>query len=150
MIDKPLNYRQSLFVDYFTGDEDCKGNAYKSALKAGYTERTSQRAPEQLSRNIKVIAAIKVKMAELKEKIGHNYEIAVEMLRKRLGWLNVMAEKGNVQAIQAQTAIIRELNDITGLHKQIIVDTREQKMLDEAQKAEARRIASIRLCQGVA
>lgn len=59
MKDKPLNYRQSLFVKYYT-DGDTKGNSYKSALKAGYTERTAQRAPEQLSRNIKIMDAIVV------------------------------------------------------------------------------------------
>ena len=58
-----LNYRQTLYVKYFTSDKECKGNAYKSAKKAGYTERTAQRAPEQLSRNIKIKQAIAVELA---------------------------------------------------------------------------------------
>ena len=138
--------KQKIFIDEYVVNGQNATQAYKKAYPGcnGGWDRLGPR----LMRNDVIKAAVKVKMAELKEKIGHNYEIAVEMLRKRLGWLNVMAEKGNVQAIQAQTAIIRELNDITGLHKQIIVDTREQKVLDEAQKAEAKRIASIRLHQG--
>jgi len=64
--DKPLNYRQSLYVEYFTTDKECKGNAYKSALKAGYSERTAQRAPEQLSRNIKIENAINKRLKQLK------------------------------------------------------------------------------------
>lgn len=35
MTNKPLNYRQSLFVKYYT-DGDTKGNCYASMIKAGY------------------------------------------------------------------------------------------------------------------
>jgi len=81
MKDKPLNYRQSLYVVYFTSDKECKGNAYKSAIKAGYTERTAQRAPEQLSRNIRIKAAIEEKNALIMAQDGNSREfVTQEML----------------------------------------------------------------------
>jgi phage terminase small subunit len=114
---------------------------------AGYSSIGARPNSTRLIAKDNIKQAIAVKMAELTAKVEHSFEIAVELLTERIGWLNKNAKAGNVQAIQAQTAIIRELNDIIGLHKQIIVDTREQKVLDEAQKDEAVRIASIRLHQ---
>lgn len=63
-----LNFKQRLYVTYFTSNPETKGNAYKSAKKAGYSERTAQRAPEQLSRNIKVKAAIVENLALIDSK----------------------------------------------------------------------------------
>lgn len=137
--------QQQIFVNHYC--TDANQNATKAYRMAGYSTIGADGNSARLMVKDSIKQAIAVKMAGLKEKIGHNYEIAVEMLRERLGWLNEMAGKGNVQAIQAQTAIIRELNDITGLHKQTIITEPQQRELDEAEKAESLIIASIRLHQ---
>jgi len=57
MPNKPLNYRQNLFVKYYT-DGDTKGNQYQSAIKAGYTEKYATQACVFLLDNIRVKEAI--------------------------------------------------------------------------------------------
>ena len=36
---KQTEERQDLFALYYTTDEHCKGNVYRSAVKAGYSEK---------------------------------------------------------------------------------------------------------------
>ena len=140
--------QQQVFVNHYC--TDANQNASKAYRMAGYSAIGADGNSARLIVKDSIKQAIAVKMAELTAKVEHSFEIAVKLLTERIGWLNKNAKAGNVQAIQAQTAIIRELNDITGLHKQIIVDTREQKMLDEAQTVEAIKIARWRNHQGVA
>ncbi|KKL63640.1 hypothetical protein LCGC14_2173050, partial [marine sediment metagenome] len=54
------------------------------------------------------------------------------------------AQNGSIQAVQAQTALIRELDCITGLQKQQLITTPEQaRELTEAQAKAADEIAAI-------
>lgn len=57
MKEKPLNYRQSLFVKYYT-DGETKGNGTASALKAGYKWKYANLACKFLLGNIRVKVAI--------------------------------------------------------------------------------------------
>lgn len=62
-----------------------------------------------------------------------------------------MRENLHKQAANSpQTAIFIAKNELGMVDKQVIVDESKQRELDDAQKAEARRIASIRLHQGIA
>lgn len=137
--------KQQRFINEYCINGYNASQAYKKAypkVKWGWNKL----APRLMAKD-GIKRAIKIKMDELEEKVGHSYEIAVEMLRKRLGWLNEVAEKGNIQAIQAQTAIIRELDDITGLHKQTIITEPQQKELTEAEAAKAQEIIDFSLHQ---
>ncbi len=58
--------------------------------------------------------------AKIQAVIEHNYQMAVDKLLKRLAYIQKAAESGNIQAVQVQLAILRELDDISGLHKQTI------------------------------
>ena len=77
--------------------------------------------------------------------------LTLAKLRNRLAYIQKAAAAGNIQAVQAQLAILREMNEITGLHKQRWIDeTIQQRELTESEEAEAIRLAGIRLRQGVA
>jgi hypothetical protein len=70
------------------------------------------------------------------------------MLQQRLDWLDAKAKDGNVQAIQAQTAIIKEMDNISGLNIQNIhTTTEDQRELDEREEAEAKWLADEKLRQ---
>lgn len=78
--------------------------------------------------------AIFKKRAKLVEKVDYCYEKAHRLLAERLSWLDKAAQGGNIQAIQAQTAIIREMDDITGLHKQAIKTEVVTPVITEAEE----------------
>ncbi len=82
--------------------------------------------------------------ADTEAELKHNYEIALKLLNQNIAWLTKKAESGDVQAIQALTAVIRELDCITGLQKQQFITTPEQaRELTEAQAKAADEIAAI-------
>ena len=141
MKDKPLNYRQSLFVTYFTSDEDCKGNAYKSALKAGYTERTAQRAPEQLSRNIKVRKAIKGRLEELK--IYWKDRISKVICRLQAEMDKTTSVSSLCLLVNAQKGYMDMQAKNQGEYAIDNAQKVEQAKLDKAEAVEAKKIANI-------
>ena len=55
--DKPLNYRQNFFAEYYAEGET-QGNAYKSAIKAGYSHKFALQAAPRLLENVRVKAQI--------------------------------------------------------------------------------------------
>ena len=86
--------------------------------------------------------------------------IALTTLKRRFGKLMTKKRcerKFNLRENQTRLAkafpamaIFLGKNELGQVDKQVITDESKQKELNEAQKAEARRIASIRLHQGVA
>ena len=67
--DKPLNYRQTLFVDYYTTDPDTQGNCEASMLKAGYKAGYARKWAGKYIRAIRGIQeAIDEKTQEFREK----------------------------------------------------------------------------------
>ena len=67
--DKPLNYRQSLFVEYYTTDPDTQGNCEASMLKAGYKAGYARKWAGKYIRAIRGIQeAIDEKTQEIREK----------------------------------------------------------------------------------
>ena len=63
---------------------------------------------------------------------------------------NLRNNQTNLSEHNPAMAIFLGKNELGQVDKQVIADESKQRELDEAQKAEARRIASIRLHQGVA
>ena len=69
---------------------------------------------------------------------------------RALGKLELREDLYKQVKTSPQTAIFVAKNELGMVDKQVIVDESKQRELDDTQKAEARRIASIRLHQGVA
>ncbi len=142
-----LSDKRKAFVLKYCRNGFNASQAYKEAYpdsKVGWDGSGSR-----LLANVSIKQAISDISAENQEIVKHSFEEACKMLQQRIDYLQAQAEKGNIQAIQAQTALIRELNDISGLHKQRFVDeTEQQRELTESEELEARRIASIRLRTG--
>ncbi len=66
--DKPLNYRQSLFVEYYTSNPDTQGNCEASMLKAGYKAGYARKWAGKYIGAIRGIKeAIDEKTAEIRE-----------------------------------------------------------------------------------
>ncbi len=100
--------------------------AYSGQATKLYEKPTVKQAIAELEEVIQVDTE-----AELK----HNYEIALKLLNQNIAWLTPKAESGDVQAIQALTAAIRELDNITGLQKQTIQHKGStEPKLDEAER----------------
>lgn len=107
----------------------------EALLAAGYSKSYAKTLGLKLYADIRLIKAIAEIQAGIAAENGHSYEIAVQMLTKRIAYLEPAAVRGNVQAIQAQTALIRELDNITGLQKQTIQHKGQtEPVLDEAER----------------
>jgi hypothetical protein len=86
--------------------------------------------------------AIEEYRARIGKKLDHNRQIAIDLLNRNITWLTPRAEKGDVGAIQALTSAIRELNAISALHSNTVIDggTTKPTLTDEeleAAKAQA-------------
>lgn len=111
-------------------------NKERAMRTIGYAESSckSGKAVKDVYGNLRVKQAIARIDAKTSEKIEHNQEIAIKKLYADYENLETAALRGNIAAIQARTAIIRELNEITGQHKKIFIDkTPQQRELDESQ-----------------
>ena len=108
----------ALAVKYTSNGRD-KAQAMRTI---GYAESSckSGKAVKDVYGNLRVIKAIAKIDTKTSKKYEHNQEIAIKKLYSDYENLETAAVGGNISAIQARTAIIRELNDITGQHKQII------------------------------
>lgn len=139
---RPLTIKQEKFIQ-----ATIKGlNGFEAAKEASYkgSDNTLRAIASENLTKLNIIQAIDKIKAVIAKKVEHSYEIAVDMLTQRLAWLDIKAKEGNVQAIQAQTAIIRELDCITGLQKQnIITEKAEREQLSESERAEAAKIARV-------
>ena len=91
--------------------------------------------------NVRVIAAIKAIDAKISKGIDHNRTIAIDLLVSDFAKLNAKANAGDIQAIQARTSIVRELNAISALHTQTVVTEDKTQPLSAEDKAKLRREA---------
>ena len=139
MTDKLLTAKQSSFVEYYCNPgSDTYNNAYQSATKAGYAETTAKIACKHILEYVRVIKAISRYKAKTKEKIDHDRTTAINLLTSNLNALRPLIvkdnikDKPNIQAVQAATAIIRELDAISGLHSQtILTETPQDRAMDD-------------------
>lgn len=127
-------------------------NKTETLKTIGYTPKyTESRGLAVVFGNVRVKAAIARIDAKRQAKNEHNYDISVEKLLTDYENLKEKAATGDIQAIQARTAIIRELNDISGLHKQVIRQEIAAPTLTEAERAalpDAAHTYKLRLAKG--
>ena len=124
---RQLTEKQSLFCKYmFTVGSDTFSNGTASARKAGYKGNDNQLAvtANYTIRSANIIKRKAEIQAETAAKLDHNRDIAIDKLYADYARLELKANNGDIQAIQARTAIVRELNSISSLHSQVINDNR--------------------------
>lgn len=142
-----LTEKQSLFSKYmFTPGSESFGNGRESAEKAGYagTDNYLARVASENVRKCMIMAEKERIQAVIDEKIDYNYDVAMQAMQQIIDWLKKKAESGDIQAIQATTAARREMNDISGLKKQRIIDeTPAVKPLSDTDIAELKRLAGL-------
>ena len=112
-------------------------NKTETLKTIGYTEKyADSRGLKVVFGNVRVKEAIARLDAKTQAKVDYNFDIAVAKLCKRLDYIQKIAKGGNVQAVQAQLAILRELNDIVGLHTKqpIIVQTNIEHKTAQAEQ----------------
>lgn len=148
-----LTAKQQAFADFHEdiGNKETFGNGYESAKQAGYkgNDNTLRAIASENLTKLAIIAYVDDKRLKRQEKGEHNYDAAMLKLSKLAGYLKKLVKTGNIQAVTAALAIIREESEISGLHKNRFVDETEDKVsMTEREKSEAKRIASIRLKQG--
>ena len=118
-----LTEKQAAFVKaYYEPTSDTFGNGVQSAKIAGYAgnDNTLAQTAHLLLRNNKIIQAGEKYRQEIASKLDHNREIAIKALNADYDRLEDKANNGDIQAIQARTAIMRELSAISNLHSTTI------------------------------
>jgi len=115
--------RRRDFVRYITdvGNKKTYGNATASACAAGFGHNGTG-AMKQIGYQILHSPAVQKEISEIfaerRRRSEWNYDTAAHELVCRMEYLEEKAKGGDCQAISAQTAILRELNAISGLHVQ--------------------------------
>ena len=149
---RPLTMKQKAFCDHYIANN---GNGTQAAREAGYkgNDVTLGAVSTENLRKPLIKAYIDANMQPIREKIVEKYvhtrEIAYKLMMDDYDRLREKAEAGNVAAINARAAIMREVNEIGGLRKQIIVDeTEHQRELSDSEVAECNRLALLRLNAG--
>ena len=116
---RPLTQKQELFsIAMFTIGSEFFGNGTASARKAGYkgSEDVLATVAKENIRKPQIIARKHVIQAKVAKIVQYNNAIALDMLTSDYARLAKKAAAGDIQAIQARTAISRELNACTGQH----------------------------------
>lgn len=116
---KLLTVKQQAFtIAMYTPGSESYGNGTESARAAQYKGNTNtlKVMAHKLITNGNIIRAKQAIQAETSEKMEHNRDIAIKLLTENLTALTVRVDNGDVGAIQARTAVIRELNAISNLH----------------------------------
>ncbi len=104
----------------FCSNGRCKQRALKAVKYKDSYAKESGRGCKVVFSNVRVKQAIARIDAKAQAKYEHNQEISVEKLYTDYGYLEQQAKAGNIAAINARTAIVRELDCTTGLQKQTI------------------------------
>ena len=98
-------------------------NEEQGLLTVGYSKQYARGGQGNLVySNVLVKAAIARIDRETGGKRDHDRAVSIELLRQNLALLSERANKGDIQAIQARTAVIRELNAISNLHSSTVHD----------------------------
>ena len=98
----------------FTSNGRCKGKALEAiGYSKGYA---NTQGIIVVYSNVRVKAAIAKIDAKTAKILDHDRAIAIDLLTSDYANLAIKAGKGDIQAIQARTSIVRELNAISQLH----------------------------------
>ena len=131
--DKPLNYRQSLFAEYYTSNPDTQGNCEASMLKAGYK---AGYARKWAGSYIGAIRGIKEAIAD---KLA---VVAVEQVNSREFVTTEMMYQYNQHRTDNSLTAIRALENLgknVGWYEADNQQKQEQTKLDAEQQAQLER-----------
>ena len=142
MKDKPLNYRQSLFVKYYTGDNGTKGNATASAMKAGYTWKFANQASIRLLGKVRIKAAIEAVGVIIEAEDKNSREFVT---KEFLSQYAKHKDKRPIEAIRA----LENLGKNCGWFAEDNAQQREKAELTAQEKEEAVEYAKWRLLKGL-
>lgn len=135
---------QSAINFYCNKGSDSYNNWCASYAKAGYSLcKEWQCLAKRVYDRGMVQDGIKANRERKQKVIEHNYEIAANMLRERLGYIAEQAKNGSIQATQVQLQILKELDDIAGLRQQTIHNKYTPEPPKTEQEIEALNRASI-------
>ncbi len=129
-----------------------KRNKAQTMLTVGYSKAYANcgLGQDSVYKNIQVKAAISAIDDESQAKTGWNVEQAVKAIDDRIEYLEKIAAKGNTTAVQVITGLLKEKNDITGLHIKKVLDlTEPTKDLTESDADEARAFLKWRNTKGL-
>ncbi len=106
----------------FCSNGRCKQKALKAVEYADSYAKESGRGCKVVFSNVRVKAAIARIDAKTQAKNEHDRQIAIDLLLADYKNLATAAGKGNIAAVNARTAIVRELDCITGLQQQVNIN----------------------------
>ena len=137
MSKRALTAKEQEFTDCFedNSNPETYHNVKRSYMKA--YPKSSGKAAE--SNGVRLIRKDKIKQvlnaitAKRQEKIEYNRQTAIDLLNQDYLNLAKQAKLGSIQAIQARTAIIRELNAISNLHRATVVSEAVRPQSDPAE-----------------
>ena len=132
-----LTDKQMAFAVYYaTPGSETEGNGLQSAKRAAYkgNNKTLSAVAAENLRKPGIKAEVDKIKAKIAKKLEHNRETAIKMLTDSLTYLEEEVSKGNVQAINARTAIIRELSAISNLHSNTTNVNTSNKDIPQSEK----------------
>ena len=144
MKDKPLNYRQGLFVKYYT-DGDTKGRCEASMISAGYNNTYAHSFAGVYIRG-KIKQAIDDRTIEIEdhrkntcESVDKDFEFAKKQC---------MDNEGNLKHRMTYVRICENQAKNAGYYAEDNAQQREKAVLSEQEKEEAIEFAKWRLLKG--
>ena len=144
---KKLTQKQDSFaVHYTTIGAETFSNGTKSAIAAGYSEKGACVRGSELLRNRKV----RDRISELNtENMQRNF-LTVDKVLADLEHDKLMARKHNQYAVAKECSIAQGKHLAMFTDNQTVTNTIQQAEMDKEELEECRRIADIRIAQGVA
>lgn len=128
LADKPLTALQACFVqNYADPGSETYNNGYQSAIKAGYSHKTSDRQIKRVLGIVGVKTAIGKYRNEVAKTIDWDRTLNMQALEQSLAGIDKILkdQPKNIQAWQTRTAIIREFNASSNQHASTVLDGKE-------------------------
>ena len=144
---KTLTPKQDSFaVHYTTIGAETFSNGTKSAIEAGYSEKSAYSQACNLLKNPK----IRQRINELHTENMQRNSITVDKVLADLEHDKIMARKHNQYAVAKECSIAQGKHLAMFTDNQTVTNTIQQAEMDKEELEECRRIADIRIAQGVA
>ncbi len=135
--DKPLNYRQNLFAEYYAEGET-QGNAYKSAIKAGYSHKFALQAAPRLLENVRIKNAIAERTAKIRAE-----SIATRKIRQQF-WTATMQD-------ETQPMVVRlRASELLGKSEADFTENYTDKTADQPEEFSDEELAELKRLAGIA
>ncbi len=130
-----LTAKQTAVVEYYCNPgSESFNNWCESYKRANYSLCTGWKHNAIKLLHIDYIqAGIADYRAKTTAKLDHNRDRAIDLLNQNIAWLTPKAETGDIPAVQALTAVIRELDAISNLHRATVVSEAVRPQSDPAE-----------------